>query len=101
MDWLKTKFCVCCRYKYPGGGEWMTKQTAPSDPAHTAKTNGARSKGPDSSCIPLCRRHHDEMDGRLSTKITTKTAFAEKYDLDLAREAAEFYAAYNIVMGRA
>src|SRR5690349_14876358 len=27
------------------------------DPAHT-ENNGTSSKGPDSSCAPLCRRHH-------------------------------------------
>ena len=66
-----------------------------SDPAHTAKTNGRSSKGPDSSCIPLCRHHHDEMDGRLNTKIVTKEQFAAKYNLDLAAIAAEHYARFK------
>ena len=40
------------------------------------------------------------MDGRLSTKITTKAVFAAKYGLDLAKEAATHYAAYLIVSGK-
>lgn len=63
------------------------------DPAHTLN-NGFASKGPDSSCIPLCRYHHDEMDGRLSTRVTTKAQFAAKYRLDLAGESATHYALY-------
>src|SRR5690349_19121744 len=35
----------------------------PCDPCHT-ENGGASMKGPDSSCAPLCRVHHDQMDGR-------------------------------------
>ncbi len=94
MDWLKTQTCVACRYRYPGGSDWMTCQLTPSEPAHTVN-NGMRSKGADSSCVPACSRHHNEMDGRLSTKITTKKEFAEKYGLDLAAIAAEHYARFK------
>ncbi len=63
--------------------------------AHGAPTNGRGSKGPDSSCIPLSRHYHDEMDGKLGTKITTKEQFATKYGLDLADIAAEHYERYQ------
>lgn len=94
MDWLKQEVCIACRYRYPGGGDWMTCQLTPSEPAHTVN-NGASSKGPDSSCVPACNRHHSEMDGRLGTKIVTKEQFAAKYGLDLAALAAEHYARYK------
>ena len=32
-----------------------------TDPAHT-QGNGMSSKGPDSSCVPLCRKHHRDFD---------------------------------------
>lgn len=98
MDWLKTQRCVICAYSV--GGIQFTAQITPSEPAHTGKTNGMRSKSADTTCIPLCSRHHSEMDGRLSTAITTKTAFAEKYQLDLGKEANTYYVAYLIVTGK-
>ncbi len=87
--WLKTEPCVACI----ASGD--IRCLGFSDPAHTAKNNGRSSKGSDSSCIPLGRYHHDEMDGRLSTKITTKQQFAEKYGLDLAAIATEHYARFK------
>jgi hypothetical protein len=96
MDWLKTQRCVVCTtvFGLVFGRGWENHGRGIIDPAHTLN-NGHRSKGPDSSCIPLCRHHHDEMDGRLSTLITTKGAFAAKYGLDLAAIAASHYAAFQ------
>jgi hypothetical protein len=95
MEWLCDRSCVACRelkaHRLPIPSFW----TQIVDPAHTVN-NGRGSKGPDSSCIPLCRFHHDEMDGRLSTAITTKSAFAAKYGLDLEHEAATHYATFLI-----
>lgn len=85
-EWLVSERCVACLNPPPDDG---------CDPAHTVKTNGMRSKGGDDSCIPLCRTHHNEMDGRLLISVTTKAAFAEKYGLDLAAIAAEHYARYQ------
>ena len=62
---------------------------------HT-ENNGGSSKGPDDKAIPLGERHHAEMDGRLSTAITTKAQFAAKYGLDLAKEAAAHYQVFLI-----
>ncbi len=99
MDWLKSKACVACVASgHKVDAYAMMPRT--SDPAHTDKTNGMRSKGSDASCIPLCRFHHQEMDGQLMTSISTKAKFAAKYKLDLSAIAAEYYAAYQIVMGR-
>ncbi len=94
MDWLKPKPCVACMASgHKAEAYAMMPRT--SDPAHTAKTNGMRSKGPDSSCIPLCRFHHQEMDGQLTTSLSTKAKFAVKYSLDLAAVAAEYYARFK------
>lgn len=98
MNWLKIFSCVACEKVledqgvFGRGARWYS--STDSDPAHTL-SNGRSSKGGDDSCIPLCRHHHDEMDGRLNTKIVTKSAFAEKYGLDLAAIAAEHYARFK------
>jgi hypothetical protein len=89
-DWLKERNCILKSF-------WSCE--GPIDPAHTVG-NGRGSKGPDSSCVPLCRKHHDEMDGRLNTQITTKAKFAEKYEIDLAKESAAHYATYLIDTGK-
>ncbi len=59
----------------------------PCDPAHT-ENNGMGSKGPDSSCVPLCRKHHREYDAG-------RKAFEKKYGLDMKAIAKEYYAAYG------
>ena len=56
------------------------------DPAHT-ENNGMRSKGPDSSCAPLCRVHHEEYDAG-------RKAFEEKYEVSMKDVAAKWYALY-------
>lgn len=56
------------------------------DPAHT-QNNGMGSKGPDSSCVPLCRRHHSEYD-------RDRKAFERKYGICMAEIAKEHYARY-------
>lgn len=73
-DWIREyRHCaICCGY--------------PCDPAHTVN-NGMRSKGPDSSCAPLCREHHREYDG-------CRKAFEFKYGINMQEKAAEWYAAY-------
>ena len=92
-EYLRVQPCVACTvsgFDFSGAYRSFIYREA----SHTVN-NGMKSKGPDSSCIPLCRYHHDEMDGRLSTAITTKKAFAKKYGLDLKREAATHYLAYT------
>ncbi len=54
--------------------------------AHT-QNNGMSSKGPDSSCVPLCRKHHREYDAG-------RAAFEAKYGIDMKAEAAKYYARY-------
>ena len=94
MDWLKDKDCVAC-VSVGMLIQAVAMRERWSDPAHTDKTNGMRSKGSDASCIPLCRYHHQEMDGQLTTSISTKAKFAAKYNLDLAAIAAENYARFK------
>jgi len=93
MEWLKDRPCVACMKRRVPIGPCAWWRLAIIDPAHTLN-NGFSSKGPDSSCIPLCRYHHDEMDGRLSAAMTTKEQFAAKYSLNLANESAAHYALY-------
>lgn len=59
----------------------------PVDAAHT-ENNGMGSKGPDSSCVPLCRKHHQEQH-----KIGID-AFNKKYGINLKEIAAEHYSRY-------
>jgi hypothetical protein len=101
LGWLRQWPCVACvKAGAPRPTETglspLWPRTAIVDPAHTIN-NGLASKGPDSSCIPLCRYHHDEMDGRLSIAITTKKQFAAKYGLDLAQESTAHYAQYLLM----
>lgn len=98
MDWLKTQRCVACRKMRRTPLEELTTCGA-VDPCHTVN-NGGSSKGPDSSCIPLGRKHHREMDGHLNTRITTKAAFASKYKLDLAAVALEHWNRYQLECGK-
>ena len=58
-----------------------------SDPAHT-ENNGMRSKGPDSSCAPLCRKHHREYDAG-------RKAFETKYEIDMKTTAAKYWKRYE------
>lgn len=53
------------------------------DPAHT-QNNGLSSKGPDSSCVPLCRKHHQEYDAG-------RAAFEKKYGVNMKALAAEHF----------
>jgi hypothetical protein len=96
MEWLKERPCAVCikRAVLVGPCAWWRMATI--DPAHTLN-NGFSSKGPDSSCIPLCRYHHDEMDGRLSAAMTTKQQFAAKYSLNLVEESATHYALFLLM----
>jgi len=57
------------------------------DPAHTVN-NGTGSKGPDSSCAPLCRNHHREYD-------SGRKAFESKYRINMQAIAASHWAAYQ------
>ncbi len=64
------------------------------DPAHT-ENNGMSSKGPDSSCAPLCRgfgllNHHEEYDAG-------RERFERKYGLDMQREAAAHWYLWRLV----
>jgi hypothetical protein len=59
----------------------------PSDPAHT-ENNGMSSKGPDSSCAPLCRLHHREYDAG-------RVAFEAKYNVDMKAVARRHWERYQ------
>ncbi len=78
--WLRNELCVvgmAC------GSETCSSFIRQFDAAHT-QNNGMRSKGPDSSCAPLCRKHHAEYDAG-------RAAFENKYGVDMKAIAAEHY----------
>ncbi len=74
----------------PCAVRWFLGMASPcsggSDAAHT-KNNGMRSKGPDSSCVPLCRKHHSEYDA-------DRAAFEKTYGVNMREIAAEHHACY-------
>lgn len=72
--------CVACLKEILG----LWPQLMPTcDPAHT-ENNGMRSKGRDSSCVPLCRNHHREYD-------SGRVAFEKRYSVDMKVEAAVWW----------
>jgi len=85
--WLNGRACVVgTPFQFPECSAAYQFGRIGSEAAHT-QNNGMRSKGPDSSCVPLCRKHHDEYDfGR--------EAFEKKYCVDMKALAAEHYARY-------
>lgn len=97
--WLNDRPCVACLklQKLP--------MPAFSHAAHTAN-NGMRSKGPDSSCAPLCGDpctpdHHGEYDGRkrLPDGEYGRRAFEAFYGVDMEREAANHWAVFQLTEG--
>lgn len=86
--WLRERRCAACVSLL--GPKWANYG---SDPAHTSN-NGMASKGDDSSCVPLCREHHQEQH-RIGMKD-----FEAKYGLDLKREAAAHWRVFCIAEGR-
>jgi hypothetical protein len=80
LAWLRDLYCiVCIRQDH-------VVECNLIDPAHT-ENNGMGSKGRDSSCAPLCRKHHQEYDAG-------RAVFGEKYGVDMPKIAAEHYARY-------
>lgn len=80
-DWLKYEYCAI------GEAHGSEGCTGVTDPAHT-ENNGMGSKGPDSSCGPLCRRHHREYDAG-------RVAFEKKYRVSMKLIAAQNWARYE------
>ena len=66
-----------------------------SDPAH-GPANGLSSKGPDNEAVPLCRFHHDQVDGhvRITSTLVGRKAFERFYDVDLKDIAARCWEIY-------
>lgn len=88
--WLKTEWCVIIRRRDVSMVDACNNVGCLpylSDPAHT-ENNGTSSKGPDSSCVPLCRKHHREYDAG-------REAFEKKYGVHMPKIAAEHYARYK------
>jgi len=85
--WLKRQHCVVCKKMAETDATKVDFYGCiPVDPAHT-ENNGASSKGPDSSCVPLGRKHHREYD-------FNRKEFEDKYRVDMKVLAAQYYAQY-------
>lgn len=85
--WLRGQECAIYFFSLAG------QCSGPMDPAHTAHNNGMSSKGSDSSCAPLCRKHHTEYDGG-------RVEFEKKYGIDMGKLAAENYARFQHETGK-
>jgi hypothetical protein len=81
---LRGKRCACCQRF---GTRWN-----PVDLAHT-ENNGMRSKGPDSSCAPLCRMCHNEYD-------SGREEFERRTGLDMRRIAREHWDSYVLASSK-
>lgn len=91
----KDGFCSVCWFNQRPLGYQGDPFNNIIDPAHTE--NGGRSmKGPDSSCAPLCRVHHDQYDGRakLPNGEVGHSAFDRYYAVDMKKVAAEWWALF-------
>ncbi len=85
--WLRHQHCcVCLGIARTDATKVDFYKCTPVDPAHT-QNNGMRSKGPDASCAPLCRVHHDEYDAG-------RNVFEQKYRINMKLEAAVHWATY-------
>jgi hypothetical protein len=78
--WLRRQKCAVCRKLHHPMSTALWKTV---EPAHTER-NGMSSKGPDSSCAPLCRAHHREYD-------RNRKAFERLYGVDMRQLAKEHY----------
>lgn len=80
--WLTHQRCLVAIQRFSGdlcdGGL--------SDAAHTVN-NGMSSKGPDSSCVPLCRSHHQEYDA-------AREAFENRHGFLVRSRATLYYQGY-------
>ena len=94
--------CVICQAHFGG-----RVPTGECDPAHTINAKTSQ-KGPDSSCAPLCGRHHREFDGHAplpnhadgSPRPRNHAAFEECYGVDMKREAAAWWGAFQTLFAK-
>lgn len=90
--------CVACcmKLRVMGWRDPIRLPTELCDPCHT-ENGGMRMKGPDSSCAPLCRVHHDEYDGRrkLPNGEVGRLAFEAYYGVDMKAVAKAWWDLYN------
>lgn len=82
--WVREQTCVVC----PIDPEGSRLKGGPVEAAHTVN-NGMGSKGPDSSCVPLCAWHH-----RLQHAIG-RNAFERRFGIDLRNLAAAHFARFS------
>ncbi len=91
VEFLHGLNCVACDRKPPTqaqASDWHALFGDAIVGAHTAN-NGMRSKGPDSSRVPLCPGHHGLYD-------SGRKAFEAEYAIDMKAEAAIHFLAYAL-----
>lgn len=88
--WVSSRPCCvpgCC-ISIMMSGQYFAK----IDPAHT-EHGGMSQKGPDKSCAPVCRWHHNQYDGK--TKLPNgkvgEKAFESYYEVDMKAVAAIYW----------
>lgn len=81
-QWISSfSCCICDPFAV------SPKERGTSQAAHT-ENNGMRSKGPDSSCVPLCPSHHRSFD-------QARASFATYHNVDLREKAKEYFAEWQ------
>ena len=80
IEWIRLLPCIVCQY------------SAPSDPHHS-ETGGRGTKASDTTAIPLCHAHHNEL------HCTGKKTFATKYAIDYNRVTARLNLIYGVDNG--
>ncbi len=81
--WIASQPCLIC--------------ASPETQAAHTERGGRGMKGSDYSCVPLCLRHHDELDGR--RKVAGRygrEAFESHYGIDLAAHVERLNEEYGI-----
>ena len=73
-----------------------------SDPAHSGSDGGTSMKSSDSSCIPLCRMHHNQFDGqeKCPSGEVGRAAFIRYYGLPVDDIVAELNHEWTIRTGK-
>lgn len=87
LDWVKTQLC-CARFISPCAG--------PIDPHHAGRRPGTGMKAADRTAIPLCRRHHGQVEtlAGLPFRLWTKAFRRAWADEQIAHTQALFARAH-------
>jgi hypothetical protein len=80
--WVSQHLCCVCFGCHP-----MSLEAESFSQACHTENNGGSSKGPDSSCVPLCVEHHVEYDAG-------RKALEKKHGVNMKEIAAQYYSEF-------